>query len=313
MGSQKKGGVRLKTTQYHIDHDFRYKPLDLGNLLLIQLGRCYCQADYHMLGSHEDFFELTIVNSGKGTIITNASEIKVQKGDLHLAGPWETHGITSDPAEPLKFDFCAFRPKNQKQYEMLAEIVKKNPNAEARIFQSENVGSMIANLIWELHNDEQGSRELMQHMFELIFIYMHRAFTPKEKKHARAMDTVDSEILCYQIMNYIDTHIYTIKKLTEIAEALNYNYSYLSNLFRVTTGRSIMDYFYERRLDLAKTMILDQKMSITKVADKLNYPSLYSFSRMFKNRYGCSPDAYRKANAARPALAEQKDAEEEPL
>jgi AraC-like DNA-binding protein len=165
---------------------------------------------------------------------------------------------------------------------------------------------LISNAIAERGQRQTYSDELLCSIFQQILIYIIRGFqTIEPPKHSAAATQAD--ILCHKLMNYIDTHIYTIKKLTEIADALNYNYSYLSNLFRVTTGRSIMDYFYERRLDLAKTMILDQKMSITKVADKLNYPSLYSFSRMFKNRYGCSPDAYRKANTARPAHAEQKD------
>lgn len=281
--------------QYHLSNNYFFHPLDFGNLMLIQLGRCYCKADFQNFGEHEDFFELTVVNSGQGTLITGESEVAVSKGDIHLAGPHELHGITSDAAEPLKYDFFAFRTKNTAHYEQLMHIVQTHSTAAERIFHSENVSSLVANAIWELHNEEYCSKELMQHMFEQILIYMIRAFQPKEKKNPRSVETVDSEILCYQIMHYIDSHVYTIKKLSEIAEALNYNYSYLSNLFKVTTGRSIMDYFYERRLDAAKTMILEQKMSITKVADKLNYPSLYSFSRMFKKRYGCSPDAYRKS------------------
>jgi len=293
--------------QYHLNNNYFQHPLECGDLLLIQLGRCYCNADFKMEGAHEDFFELTIVNSGKGTLITDDTEVKVSRGDIHLAGPWEHHGIVSDHAEPLKYDFFAFRTKNKAHHERLSQILQSHPTATERIFQSENVVSLVANAIWELHNEEYCSKELIQHMFEQILIYIIRAFQPKVKKHTRSVETVDSEILCYQIMHYIDTHVYSIKRLSEIAEALSYNYSYLSNLFRVTTGRSIMDYFYEKRLEAAKVMILEQKMSITKVADKLNYPSLYSFSRMFKNRYGCSPDAFRRNNGVIPPSANGKD------
>ena len=290
----------MPACQYHLSNDYFQQPLEFGDLSLIQLGRCYCNADFQMAGEHKDFFELTVVNSGKGVLTTGDSEVRVSRGDIHLSGPWEKHGIASDHAEPLKYDFFAFRTKNKEHHERLTAILKEYPEASDRVFQSENLISLVANAIWEIHNEEYCSKELLHQMFEQILIYLIRAFQPKEKKHTRNVETVDSEILCYQIMHYIDTHVYTIKKLSEIADALSYNYSYLSNLFKVTTGRSIMDYFYERRLEAAKTMILEQKMSITKVADKLNYPSLYSFSRMFKNRYGCSPDAYRKNNGVLP-------------
>ena len=297
--------------QYHLNNNYFNRPLELGDLSLIQLGRSYCNADFQMEGVHEDFFEITVVNAGKGTLLVDGTEVRVARGDIHLSGPWELHGIVSDHSEPLKYDFFAFRTKNAEHAEHLRRILKSHPTSAERVFQSENVVSLVANAIWELHNEEYCSKELIRHMFEQIIIYLIRAFQPKEKKHARSVETVDSEILCYQIMHYIDTHVYTIKKLSEIAEALSYNYSYLSNLFKVTTGRSIMDYFYDRRLEAAKNMILDQKMSITKVADKLNYPSLYSFSRMFKNRYGCSPDTYRKNNGVIPAAKQQATGESE--
>ena len=286
--------------QYHLSNNYFQQPLEFGDIMLLQLGRSYCNADFELVGEHEDLFELTVVNSGKGILTTGDTEVRVSRGDIHFSGPWEKHGVYSDHAEPLKYDFFAFRTKNKEHREKLMEILKERPDSADRVFQSENLISLIANAIWEIHNEGYNSKELLRSMFEQIVIYLIRAFQPKEKKHARNMETVDSEILCYQIMHYIDTRVYTIKKLSEIAEALSYNYSYLSNLFKVTTGRSIMDYFYEKRLEAAKTMILEQKMSITKVADKLNYPSLYSFSRMFKNRYGCSPDAFRKSNGVLP-------------
>lgn len=286
--------------QYNLSNNFFHHPQEYGEISLIQLGRSYCNADFEMLGKHEDFFELTVISAGKGTLITANTEVKVGRGDIHFAGPWETHGILSDHTDPLKYDYFAFRIKNAVHAEQLRQIIATHPTAAERVFQSENVGALVANAIWEIHNDEYCSKELLRHIFEQIVIYLIRAFQPKKRRNARNVDTVDSEILCYQIMHYIDTHVYSIKKLTEIAEELSYNYSYLSHLFRTTTGRSIMDYFYEKRLEAAKIMIVEQKMSITKVADKLNYPSLYSFSRMFKKRYGCSPDAYRKSNGTIP-------------
>jgi len=194
--------------QYHLSNDYFQQPLDFGDLSLIQLGRCYCNSDFQMSGAHEDFFELTVVNSGKGILKTGESEVRVSRGDIHLSGPWEHHGIISDHAEPLKYDFLAFCTKNKEHNERLMAILTERPDAADRVFQSENLTSLVANAIWELHNEEYCSKELLRLMFEQILIYLIRAFQPKEKKHTRNVETVDSEILCYQIMHYIDTHVY---------------------------------------------------------------------------------------------------------
>ena len=144
--------------QYPLSNNYFFHPLDFGDLMLIQLGRCYCKADFQNLGEHEDFFELTVVNSGQGTLMTGESEVAVSKGDIHLAGPHELHGIISDAAEPLKYDFFAFRTKNTVHYEQLMNIVRTHSTAAERIFHSENVSSLVANAIWELHNEEYCSK-----------------------------------------------------------------------------------------------------------------------------------------------------------
>ena len=42
----------------------------------------------------------------------------------------------------------------------------------------------------------------------------------------------------------------------------------------------------------AKEM-LQEGAGVTQVANELNFNSIYSFSRFFKNAAGCSPTAYR--------------------
>jgi AraC-like DNA-binding protein len=88
-------------------------------------------------------------------------------------------------------------------------------------------------------------------------------------------------------MNYIDTHIYTIKKLEELAPKFNYSYGYLSGLFQRTTGKTLSEYHKHRKMETGKVLILEKKKSISEIAEMLGY-NLYSFSKAFKNTYGVS-------------------------
>ena len=94
-------------------------------------------------------------------------------------------------------------------------------------------------------------------------------------------------------MNYIDTHIYTMNSLSEISELTNYNYSYLSALFKRTTSGTMADYYRKRRLETARLLIIENKLKITQVASILHYSSIYTFSRAFKDQYGVSPEQYK--------------------
>ena len=87
-----------------------------------------------------------------------------------------------------------------------------------------------------------------------------------------------------------------MRSLTEISDSMNYNYSYISNLFKKTTGQGLMDYYRGRRLDMAKRLLRESGRNVTQVADMLNYSSAYSFSRAFTAQYGISPKYYKKIN-----------------
>ena len=83
--------------------------------------------------------------------------------------------------------------------------------------------------------------------------------------------------------------------LDELSDLTGYNYSYLSALFRRVTSESLCDYYRNRRLETARLHIAENALSITAVAELLRYSSIYTFSRAFKNRYGLSPEQYRRS------------------
>ena len=97
-------------------------------------------------------------------------------------------------------------------------------------------------------------------------------------------------------MNYIDSHIGSIGNLSEAADALGYNYSYLSYLFKRTTGKNISEYYSDRRLGTAAAMLAEGKKSVGEIALKLGYSSGFALSRAFSGKYGCPPKSLMKKN-----------------
>ena len=96
------------------------------------------------------------------------------------------------------------------------------------------------------------------------------------------------------MMNYVDTHIYSIVSLGELAEVFSYNYSYLSDLFHKVTKDSLKNYYQKRRLEVAKRLIQENHLSISQIAELLHYSSIYTFSRAFKEKYGKAPIYFKE-------------------
>ncbi len=281
-------------SNYHLNKGFFERPLSLGGVSLYQIGRLYCKYSTVVpLHIHGDYFELTIVTDGKGVITTNGVPVTVQKGDIYLSLPCESHEIKSDTLEPLKYDFFAFLCVDGEKREEFDHITENYYSANTRVFHSERIKSLVSGAIAELDGDKQYSDELLECIFKEIVIYVIRSFTKiKPQKYSENVTAV--EVLCYKLMNYIDTHIYSLKTLKELGEFTDYSYGYLSSLFKKTTGYSLNDYYREKRLEAARILITENRLKTIEISEILGYSTVYSFSKAFSSRYGISPREYRK-------------------
>lgn len=282
------------TGNYHIDNVFFANPLDYEVIYLLQIGRLYCKnttvVDTHI---HTDLFELTVVTDGAGTVTTNGVPSKVKNGDIYLSMPYDIHKIESDGENPLKYDFFAFKIKDNIFKEKLDRINEDYHSPDMRIFHDERVRRLIANAIAELASPNMYSGELLNAVFRQILIYLIRDFQKSPKKNYPD-NVTGAEILCYKLMNYIDTHIYTMKNLAELCEATDYSYGYLSALFKKTTSETLYDYYNKKRADTARLLLNENKLTVTEISEVLGYSTLYSFSKAFKKQFGLSPKLYRK-------------------
>ena len=284
-----------KSKHYYLNKNYITSPLTFGSFRLFQIGRLYCTGqtvvDKH---AHIDWFELTIVTHGKGTVVTNDVEIPVRQGDIYLSFPCDFHAIISDRNEPLRYDFFSFKTEDESFSEELAGIMETHIRPDRRTVHDDVIASLVSGAIAELDRDDRYTKEMIEASFTQILVRLLRAFSNGDSEHARSKAT-EAEALCYRLMNYIDTHIYTLSGLEELAKVTNYNYSYLSSLFHKTTSGMLTDYYRHRRLETARLLIDEGGLSITEIASLLRYSSIYTFSRAFKEFFGVPPAQYKKA------------------
>jgi AraC-like DNA-binding protein len=276
-------------TRYLLSNDHIENPLRFGDVQLLQLGRRYCEATEEIIPHpHLNWFELTIVTDGRGTVFTNGESCEVHSGDIYLSFPCDIHEIRADLNSKLEYDFLSFYCENPLLKRDLKGITQAYFGAKSRVFQDDKICSLVQQAIAEFSVKGQPySEELLSDIFRLICVYLLRNFSDSKQK----VDSVsDAQILCLQIMNYIDTHVYSLQYLQELAPRFNYNYGYLSGLFKKTTGKSLLDYFHHRKMETAKALILENKKKIKEIAEMLHY-SPYAFSKAFKAKYGVSPKA----------------------
>jgi AraC-like DNA-binding protein len=93
--------------------------------------------------------------------------------------------------------------------------------------------------------------------------------------------------------NYIFSHLHDKITVKEIAQSLNINANYLSELFKSHEGISLSRYILEEKINRAKNLLAYSQYSYIEIATYLGFSSQSHFIRQFKNITGYTPKDYR--------------------
>ena len=85
-----------------------------------------------------------------------------------------------------------------------------------------------------------------------------------------------------------------VKVSAYLVDKLNHSYSYLANLFSDITFTSIENYVIIQKIEFAKQLIVNNKLTLTEIAFRLNYSSVSHLSTQFKNTTGITPSSFQR-------------------
>lgn len=81
--------------------------------------------------------------------------------------------------------------------------------------------------------------------------------------------------------------------LNDLADYVDLNPSYFSNLFKKEFGVNFSDFLLEVRINAAKALLKDTHLKIYEISTEIGYEDTISFGRAFKKKVGISPKEYR--------------------
>ncbi len=101
-------------------------------------------------------------------------------------------------------------------------------------------------------------------------------------------------------IEYIKAYIeqYSNQKINfgQLSKLSGYSYDYFRHIFKQRFGVSPQDYLIEVRLENAKRLLKNTKLTCTEIAYTCGFSSGAQMSLLFKRKIGASPVAYKKAN-----------------
>ena len=79
-----------------------------------------------------------------------------------------------------------------------------------------------------------------------------------------------------------------------LSKVLQYDYTYLANLFSDEEGMPIRQYIILKKIERVKELALEDKLSLTEIAGKLHYSSVAHLSNQFKKVTGLTPSLFKQ-------------------
>jgi AraC-like DNA-binding protein len=130
---------------------------------------------------------------------------------------------------------------------------------------------------------------------------------------ASGLELMDDKkaVLIEKIKNVITEMIHHSEELPKvnysdyISERLDYDYTYLSNLFSEVKGITIQQFIIIHKIERVKELLFYDELNLTEISFKMHYSSVAHLSNQFKKITGLSPSAYKQLKDKRRSSIEE--------
>lgn len=133
-------------------------------------------------------------------------------------------------------------------------------------------------------------------MGSMCLTMMYDIFEAHAQRDASAPHTDRTAYIVKQLMALLATGVSrTERDVSYYAERLNVSPKYLSSTVKRVTGHSVTSYIDRHTVPILKDFLDDERLSLTQIADLMNFTSLSYFSRYCTKHLGQSPSEYRQS------------------
>ncbi len=248
-------------------------------------------SDYHR---HENYFEIFLITEGRVLHNFQGEEYVMKKGDAFIIFPNQYHchsqykNYTSRHINltcSIPFASSLFRVFfDSNLFDCPQEIVRFNASEL-------DIALKLQDLILKTSNEEDFNAYIQSLMVVMLRIYHQRMSNS---------DRVDGDMPKWlqrfvQYLQNIDMSAPI--QMSELYTASGVSQSKLSREFKKYTGKTLISYVTDLRLNYACNLLKTTSFSANKISEMCGFENYTSFWRVFKSKYSVTPVEYRDIHA----------------
>lgn len=252
---------------------------------------------HYKMHSHKRI-ELNYILKGSCVMMFENKLIKLNQNNSILIFPGLKHDFFVDSKQGIKIvqlefvvDEMIFDSLKQKTGTNLSFLLNLKTNSALffKIPNNPEIGNCMERIIRE-NKLRRDNHELLSkfYFFELI-ILLSRVIN-RQKQYQEQCENEYLKIA----MNRIHTGYSSAIYVSELAKECNISERYLRKLFVSHLESTPQEYCNNLRINKSVELLADRTIPIKEIAYRVGYSTPQYFSRMFKEKYGFSPQVYRK-------------------
>ena len=256
------------------------------------------KGDNSFLEAH-NFWELAYLKKGAISFeLPDKETISLSSGEFFFLPPNQKHKIiVNEKSSMFILCFKCLTPilkslsffKNQlsdDDYFYISSIMEEC----SRTFDIKNYDKLTP-----LDNARLGGEQCIQSLLTIFIINVLRFQTESFNPKVLLKKDDESSSICASILSFLQNNIYSNLTIDDICYQFNYSRSYISHLFKKKYNKSIMTCFNELKIERAKGLLQNDKLSVKQIAEKLHFADLSYFNFVFKKHTGLSPSGYKNS------------------
>lgn len=255
----------------------------------LRAGRNLAKLSYAVGPKQIECYSIHFVRSGIVQLDHPEGSSELAKGDLFVLFPNCSYSYKRLPAdEQLQMYWIAFDGPGAESLLETAGLTREQPYRQR--CNTEQIVEAFENFLDELRAPSYVGQSAWLRLLSLLY----RLFS-EMTAHSQVLDlSVSKNNWIQNAVEYMKLHYRDKISVQDVAAFCGLNRTYFATAFAEQMGMSPKAYLQKLQMEKAKQLLVQNKTTITEIALTLGYPSLYSFSRSFRNYYGCYPNEYRE-------------------
>lgn len=246
-----------------------------------------------------DFLEISIVLEGQANYTIEEQEFQLNAGQIMLFNPGTRHGEeqrTGTYSHQLHIGLTNISLDGLKRNHL--------PTKKAVLNLGEHQWEFL-DKAWRLvkeYSEEQPEFQLMVKalIIEMLVLILRSLEKVQDNTVTLALskNAKRKQYLVNHAIYYLENHHTQEITLEQLADTLYVSPTYLSKVFKESTGMSPINYLIQVRLKHAKELLANEQLTIREISQAVGYQDAYHFSKLFKKYYGVSPSQLAKKSLA---------------